>query len=286
MLTKIRRKAVLILFAVAFLTSLSGCSSLLYYPTKERLSDPARFRHKPQDVFFQTEDGLKLHGWYFKTPKRPAKATVLFFHGNAQNLTSHFLALYWMLDQGFDYFIFDYRGYGESEGEPSPEGTIKDGKAAVAWIAQNKDPGTQLVIFAQSLGGAVGLRVACEMKDAVPYKAVIVDSTFPSYKKVARKALNKVWITWPFQWVTYLVLSDRYAPKSCIRDIAPRPLLVVHGTADRTVDFSLGEEVYELARDPKEFWRIEGGHHTDFLFREGTIYQEKLADWILKAVAN
>jgi fermentation-respiration switch protein FrsA (DUF1100 family) len=259
----------------------SGCSSLLYYPAKEPFTDPTRFQHKPENIYFKTEDGLTLHGWYFKSDKRPAKATLLLFHGNGQNLTTHFYSAYWALERGFDYMIFDYRGYGESEGKPLPQGTVKDGKAALQWISSHKDPASKLVIFGQSLGGAVALRVACEAAKPAPFDEVVVDSTFVSYRKAAQKIMSHSWPLWPFQWFGWLVMNDTYAPKNCMAEISPRPLLVVHGTSDPVVDFSLGEKVYQLASAPKEFWIVEGGRHIDFLFRNNMRYQAKLADWIL-----
>lgn len=278
-----------ILAAVA-IAILSGCSSLLYFPAPQPYSDPSKFRHKPENVYFLTEDQVKIHAWYFKSPQRPAKATILFFHGNAQNLTTHFFALYWLLDHGYDYMIFDYRGYGESEGKPSPEGTIKDGKAALEWITRNKEPKTKLIIFGQSLGGAVAVRVACDtVGPEAPYEMVIIDSSFHSYRKAAQKVMSSSWLLWPFQWLGYLVMNDEFAPKSCVGDISPRPLLIVHGTADRTVNISLGERLFEIAKEPKEFWRIDGGGHTDFMFRaDFPKHRARLLEWIehqLKAQA-
>ena len=265
----------------SFVGLMSGCSSLLYYPVKEPFTDPAQFRHKPVDVDFVTSDGIHLHGWYFKSRVRPAKATVLLFHGNAQNITTHFFSLYWALEEGLDYFIFDYRGYGQSEGKPSPEGTVIDGHAAVNWIKAHKDPATKLVIFGQSLGGAIAMRVACELP-AADYDKLVVDSTFLSYRKVAQKVLAKSWITWPFQWIGWLVMNDSYSAKDCIQNVAPHPLLVIHGVDDQVVPFALGEKIYEVANPPKEFWQIEGGRHTDFLFRENFRFQKMFLDWITK----
>ena len=273
------RASVLIIVA-SLATALTGCSSLLYYPAKHQFTDPKKFKHHPEDVHFTAEDGTKLHGWYFKSPKRPAKAAIVLFHGNAQNLTTHFFSLYWAIDRGFDFLIFDYRGYGQSEGEPTPHGTLKDGKAALRWMNAKKDPGIPTIIFGQSLGGAIALRAACESKEQ--FDKIVVDSTFSSYRSIARKVLTRSWLTWPFQWVGWLVMNDTYAPKNCIEEIAPKPLLVVHGTNDRIVEYEFGERVYELARDPKEFWRIEGGGHTDFLFRETFRHQDRLVEWILK----
>ena len=278
---KLLRLVALWAFSIVLLAMCGGCSSLLYYPSKDPFTDPVRFRHHPTDVEFTTSDGVHLHGWYFKSPTRPAKATVLYFHGNAQNLTTHFYGMYWALDQGVDYFIFDYRGFGLSDGSPSPEGTVKDGHAALDWINQHKDPVTKLILFGQSLGGAVALRVACESNASTDYDKIIIDSGFMSYRKVAQKVLASHWVTWPIQWLGWLVMSDAVAPEDCMSRISPHPLLVVHGLDDQTVPFAMGEQIYTAALPPKEFWQIEGGRHTDFLFRENLRFQKMLLDWIV-----
>ena len=260
---------------------LAGCSSLLYYPTQHQYVITEKLPIQPEEVTFASEDGTtQLHAWMFKSPTDKPKATVIHFHGNGQNLSAQFFFAYWMLEHDIDLFVFDYRGYGKSQGEPSPKGTVEDGKAALRYIQSHKRE-SPLVIFGQSLGGAIALRVAGELRDEIPYKAVVVDSTFHSYKEAARKVLNNSWITWPFQWLSYLVLSDKYGPEDYIGRISPRPLLVVHGTNDKTVAYSLGQRVFELANPPKEFWEIKGGVHTDFMMRENRKYQKLLADWII-----
>ncbi len=272
---------------VAFALALSGCSSLLYYPSRNLFFDPAKLPNHPRDVGFMSEDGTHLTGWYFRASEKslegkPPKGVLLFFHGNAENVSSHFTALYWILEKGYDFFIFDYRGYGRSGGEPSPKGTVEDGRAALRWLAANKPEGVPIIIFGQSLGGAVALRVAGDLKDEVDFKKIAVDSTFHSYRSVARKALSKHWLTWLFQPLAFVVMSDRYGPADAIPTLAPRPFLVIHGTNDRSVDFSLGEKVFELAAEPKTFWRIEGGGHIDALSRDLQGSRAKFLEWLAR----
>ncbi len=275
-------KFILLLFLFLGALTSTGCSSLLYYPTKVQYVDRQRLQIQPEDIFFQSSDGTPLHGWMFRDVKRPTKGTILFFHGNAQNLTAHFMFLYWIVAQGYDLFVFDYRGYGQSGGKPDPEGTTADGRAALLWIDAHRPKDKPLIIFGQSLGGAIALRVAGEMAGQIPFDAVVVDSTFHSYREAGRKILARGWLTWPFQFLPYLILSDGFAPRDYIDKISPRPLLVVHGPHDQTVAFSLGQEVFRLAKDPKEFWEIKDGQHTDFMFRENMKYQKELINWLEK----
>lgn len=253
-----------------------GCSSLLYYPTRYEHVYRNRMPIKPEDVAFTSEDGTKLHGWYFKAKsEKPKNCSILFFHGNAQNLSTHFFALYSAPNRGYDYFIFDYRGYGHSdELAPSPETTVRDGKAALRWL-KARHPERPIVVFGQSLGGAVALRTVIEMKDEIAPKAVYVDSTFSSYRAVGRNVLSKSWITWLFQPLAYLLLRDRWAPERELDRLPPIPLVVIHGDKDPTVDYSMGERLFAKASEPKEFWRIPGGQHTDFMWRDGGAHAEK-----------
>ncbi len=267
------------LLALAILVGGCGCSSMLYYPSNEMYMPPEKMKESPDDIHFKNEDGKTLHGWYFHnkpSPKKP-RAVLVFFHGNAQNISSHYMHLLWILKEGFDFFIFDYQGYGSSEGSPSPSGTVKDGKAAMYWVKENH-PDVPIVVFAQSLGGAVGLRVAGELADKIPMRLVVADSTFYSYKVVARRVLSRHWLTWLFQPFTYIVLSDTYAPEDYIEKISPTPLLVIHGDKDQVVDFELGEKVFAFAKEPKEFWRIPDGLHTDVFWHKDDIYRKKFLE--------
>jgi fermentation-respiration switch protein FrsA (DUF1100 family) len=266
-----------IIFWGALSLGMSGCSHLLYYPKKVAFTYPGAFKGvKPQDVEIPTPDGSKLHAWYFKTNKRKrAKATLLFFHGNAENLTTHFSTLYWILEYGYDFVIFDYRGYGKTEGQPNPENTVKDGVTFLRW-AKKRFRSSPLVVFAQSLGGAIALRSVVETGDEIPLRLVVVDSTFYSYQEIGRTILARTWLLWPFQWLSYLVLSDRWAPGRRIDQISPVPLVIMHGTNDSIVDYGFGRRIHELAEEPKEFWHVEGGYHTDALWKHDGQFRRML----------
>jgi uncharacterized protein len=265
--------------------ALSGCSGLLYHPTRGMHFDPAQFGLQPEEVSFPSGDGTALHGWYFKNRGgTPPLATVVFFHGNAQNISSHYLNLVWLLDYPFDFFIFDYRGYGESEGSPSPQGTVLDGVAALEWAhARGAGP---LVVFGQSLGGAVALSAVAETAGRLPIRLIAVDSTFASYRRMARRVLARSLVTWPFQWLGWLLMSDAHAPDGRIAAIAPAPLLVIHGDKDPIVEIEMGENVFEQAGDPKEFWRIPGGGHTDVFLRQDSSYQKQFVERMERALKD
>ncbi|WP_081111756.1 alpha/beta hydrolase [Bdellovibrio bacteriovorus] len=257
--------------------TLSGCGHLFYYPTQYMYVDLKKVDPKPEQVEFKNQDGKKLIGWYFKGADKP-KAKILFFHGNAENISSHFLMLHWILKHGYDYFIFDYPGYGGSEGEPTQKSTTEAGQMALEWLSK-KSPQVPLVVFGQSLGGNIALYTAAQNQGKIPLCLVAVESTFKSYKKVGQRLLAGRWWTWPLQWVPLVTVGESYSATDRIDKISPTPLLVMHGDADRVVPLSNGEDVFNAAKEPKEFWRVPNGLHIRAFFgSDGADFQKRFLD--------
>ena len=122
------------LINIFFVTS---CNHLFYYPDSNVRLTPAKFNLKYDDIFIKTEDGEALRGWYIHTRNKNPIATILHFHGNAENITTHFMYFAWLTNKGFDIIEFDYRGYGTSTGKPSRDGLFLDSKAALTWARNN-----------------------------------------------------------------------------------------------------------------------------------------------------
>ena len=254
------------LFIVSLLLTAAACSSVFYYPTPFPDVDYSKFLLKPEVIEFESEDGVKLNAWYFRA-KGKSFGKIIHFHGNAQNLANHSFFLRNAPLRGFDYFIFDYRGYGNSAGTPTPIGLIKDGKAAIRWVSK-KNPELPLIVVGQSLGGAVAMQTLLELNGEVPVKQIVIDSSFTSYRSVARNMMMKNWFTWILHPIAWLIVDNSSAPGVNIKKLAPVSLLVVHGTNDGTIDYKFGEQIYQLAGDPKDFWTIPSGQHTDFLYKK------------------
>jgi fermentation-respiration switch protein FrsA (DUF1100 family) len=259
------------------LISLSSCSGLLYHPTRQLHFEPSRFGVTPEEVVFLSADSTKLMGWWFRGEK--PKAVFLLYHGNGGNLSSHYVNMLWALRKNYDLFVFDYRGFGRSEGSPSPGGTVEDGEAALRWL-YSQYPSTPIILIGQSLGGAIALRNAIDLKNEIPFRAVVIDSSFPSYQGIGRDVLSRFWLTWPFQWVAYLVLSDHYAPDGDINKLAPVPLLVIHHELDRVVPLSQGEKIFWQAAEPRELWKVPGEGHINSFLQENGAYTRKLDEWL------
>ncbi len=240
-----------------------GCSGLFYYPDSNMYYDPNKLAIKPSQHELTDRKGRKIVGWYFQNKsKRPTRAKILFFHGNAQNISSHFVSLYWILENDYDFFIFDYPGYGGSEGEPDRDSVVESSYTALKWLHEQK-PHVPIAVFGQSLGGNISLYTVARYQKELPVCQVTVDSTFLSYRKVAQSVMASNKVTWLFQWVPYLTLTNYKSASENIDKISPTPLIVIHGNKDRHVSFENGEQVFKAALEPKEFWPLPQGQHID-----------------------
>lgn len=269
--------------AVALCAALaSGCTNLFLQPDRALHLRPEQAGAKYDAVNFSSADGTKLCGLWFPARPGPAKGVIVQFHGNGENETSHFLYVYWLALEGWDVLAFDYRGYGASGGEKSLAGSVADGRAALAF-ARARAPGLPLVVIGQSLGGA--LTLAALDGDGADLRALVLDSTFSSYRAVAREKFAQYWITWPLQWLAYVLISDRFSPARLIARRAPVPLLMLHAPEDPVVPYAEGRRLYALALGPKEFWDVPGKGHLLALGQDGGEFRPKLSRWLDAALS-
>ncbi len=247
------------------LSGAGGCTWLFYHPSRAVLGEPY-VAH--EDVRLRTSDGLLLHGWYFPAAAGQRKrGTLVQFHGNAGNLTSHFLSLAWVTLYGWDFLAFDYRGYGRSAGEPSASGLQRDALAAMRWAIANEAGRRPVFLYGQSLGGAVLADAFVELgeheKSAVA--GLVLEGTFHSYPEVAASITWRHPLLFPFTGVAYTCVSDAHDPAPALRHISPVPVLVVHGDRDQVVPPRFGQVVHDLARAPRELWIVPGAGHLNVL---------------------
>jgi len=205
-----------------------------------------------EDVWFESADGTSLHGWYLPHPE--PRAVVLYAHGNAGNL-SHRAATIRELHDAHDLsvMIFDYRGYGRSEGVPNEVGILQDARAARALLAQREGIASEeIVLMGRSLGGGVAVDLAAE--DGA--RGLILVSTFTSLPDVGARSFPVL----PVQ----SLMRNRLDSRSKIANYEG-PLLQCHGDADRVVPYEIGCNLFEAANHPKQFVSIPGGSHNDAL---------------------
>lgn len=219
---------------------------------------------KVEDAWFQAADGVKLHGWYL--PQPDAVATVLFCHGNAGNITHRTHVLEALTQQvNVSVLIFDYRGYGRSEGRPSEQGVLADARAARDWLAQRANlPPDEIVLMGESIGGAIAAILAGQEGA----KALVLEGTFNNLPDVA--AYHFPWL--PVRWL----IRSRFDAAAAIKNYLG-PVFQVHGDVDMIVPLQFGRRLFEAANEPKRFLLLPGHDHNDLMPLE---YYQALADFL------
>lgn len=254
------------------LAFLAGCGSalersLIYYPTARLEETPKDYALAFEDVRVTTEDGERLHGWY--VPGRRA-VTLLWSHGNAGNISHRLGNLQRMHDRlGVGVLLFDYRGYGESTGVPSEEGTYRDARAFRAWLRSRGPEPDAVVYFGRSLGAAVATALASED----PPAALILETPFTSVRTMANATV-------PGAGYLFRTRYDTLARIARIRV----PLLVLHGDADEVVPLRQGRAVFDAAQEPKTFIVIPGAHHNDTYVVGGEPYWQAWESFLAVSV--
>lgn len=230
--------------------------SLIYFPSDDFDVTPSALGLRHEEVALETSDGQRLHAWFLPSPVEPSggreeRFTVLMCHGNAGNI-SHRLdrTLVMHSNLGTDVLLFDYRGFGKSSGRPNEAGTYDDVRAAYRYLVDSRGVAEdRIVLFGESLGAAVALQLATEVDAA----GLALEAPFSSIRDMA----EAVYPFLPNRWV-----RTRYDNVAKIPGIE-MPLLIVHGTEDRTVPFSQGKRLFEAAREPKQFLAVDGAGHSD-----------------------
>lgn len=231
---------------------------LLYQPGTQRdyAATPGQYGMDWQRVALETADGVRLDAWWLPRPQ--SRATMLFLHGNAGNISHRLASLEQFHRLGLSVLILDYRGYGRSEGRPSEAGTALDARAGWSWLRREQGlQADELIIFGRSLGAAVAAELAREVTPG----ALILESPFRSVPLMAGRL-------YPFLPARLLARFD-YATVDYVRQVEA-PVLVIHSRDDEIIPFSEGQAVHEAAPEPKQFLPIRGGHNSGFLESEET----------------
>ena len=243
-------RAALLAYLILLLLMMLGENSLLFHPARYPGGDWQPRGLTFEDAWFNATDGTKLHGWY--VPHDHPRAVILIAHGNGGNITSRVEIVRALHDRyGTSVMIFDYRGYGRSDGSPDEAGILADGRAARAWLANRAGiPENQIVLWGESLGGGVAVDLAADGGA----RGLILQSTFGAAADAA---------AYHFPWVPVrLLMRTKLDSAAKIADYHG-PLLQVHGDKDQTVPIQSGRRLFEAANEPKQFVLVPGGGHND-----------------------
>lgn len=226
-------------------------SHFIYFPDRSIIATPKRIGLDFEDVNFLTDDGIILHGWYI--PARNQRGVLLFCHGNAGNISHRLDSIAIFNHLGLSTFIFDYRGYGKSQGKVSEKGTYNDAEAAWRYLIRLKDIApNEIIIFGRSLGSSIASWLAKQHRP----RGLIVESSFTSVPELASDL-------YPF-FPVKLISRFRYDTLGSIAEVRC-PLLVIHSRNDEIIPFVHGQKLFEIARDPKQFLEISGTHNEGFI---------------------
>ncbi|HAL56444.1 MAG TPA: peptidase [Bacteroidetes bacterium] len=273
-LTLFRRVLVALVSAIAVWTVILMIfeDKFIYFPSKypEGYYGDAQRIPGLQECWITTEDGVRLHAWF--APAESARATLVISHGNAGNISHRSDIMVRLQRTGFHVLMYDYRGYGKSEGSPGEEGVYKDGRAAFDYAVSlpGVDP-KRIVLWGTSLGGAVAVDVATQR----PAAALILESTFTSAREMAR-------ILYPILPAQFLIRS-KFNSIDKIRRLTI-PILVMHGDQDSIIPFKLGKKLFDAAPAPKEFYEIIGADHNDTYFVGGREYLDRALSFVEREV--
>lgn len=246
---------------------------------------PAALKLSFVEFTIAADDGVSLSAWHIKPPpdKRLGR-TLVQFHGNAENMTNHFMFVAWLVPLGYDVVTFDYRGYGQSAGSPDRQGTVRDGQAILRYVKQSVELGSQpLYVLGQSLGGAVAVvAIATDplLRQAGAIAGLALDSTFASYRGMAQGALARPWLTWPLQWPLSFLVTDELSPRDYIGELK-LPIMAWHATDDPIVPYRQGEALFAAATSPTKTWiAIPGESHTVAFIEPKMPYRQQLIDFM------
>ncbi|MBI3545490.1 MAG: alpha/beta hydrolase [Gammaproteobacteria bacterium] len=262
---------------------MGGCSGVFFQPYRAHVRTPAQLNLPYEDVYFQAHDGTALHGWFLPAQGN-AIGTILFLHGNAENISTHIGSVYWLPAKGFNVFLLDYRGYGVSEGTPSLAGVQDDVDSALKILLARKDvQADRVVVFGQSLGGAIAIYYVAHSRYRAHIRALVTESAFASYHQIAREKLAAFWLSWPLQYPLSWTVSDAYSPSAAVSQVSPIPYLIIHGDQDSIVPLHHGQRLYALAQEPKQLWVVKNGAHIQ-AFKQQT-YRDRFVAYLTKILS-
>jgi alpha-beta hydrolase superfamily lysophospholipase len=245
---------------------------MVFYPEIDRevAVTPAAARLQYTDIRLKSSDGIDLHGWYVPAPQ--PRGVVLFLHGNAGNISHRIDSLEMFHRLGYSTLIFDYRGYGNSSGKPSEQGTYRDAEAAWRYLTEHMQiPEHRIVLFGESIGGAIAAWLAARKKPG----ALVISSCFTSVPDLGQQL-------YPYLPVR-LLARIRYDTQESLRSVSA-PVLIAHSPEDDIIPYEHGQALFAAANPPKHFIELAGGHNEGFIFMRRS-WVKALGDFLDEHIA-
>jgi fermentation-respiration switch protein FrsA (DUF1100 family) len=201
-----------------------------------------------KSVVFENSNGTKLNGWFLESKTIPSVATIVHFHGNAGSLFYQHQAISPLIEEGFRIFMFDYSGFGFSEGKATRKNVLKDAHAAIDFIKMKFGNDEKIVVYGQSLGGHLAGVVGTQRQTEID--ALVIEGAFSSHKDIAREFAGGF---------GKMMTKELYSAIEFIPNFK-KPILIIHSTEDETIPFTLGQKIFECATEPKFFYEVKECH--------------------------
>ncbi len=248
--------------AIGIVLAATGCSGLLFYPEPGLRLTPDQLGLVYEDRFVRSDDEV-LYGWLLPARGR-SRASVVFFHGNAENISTHIGSVTWLPSAGFSVLLIDYRGFGRSTGSPDLDRVHRDIRAIL--LAAHRDPALdpdRLVVFGQSIGGAMALSSIASLQGEVPVRAAIIDSAPSDFRQIAREVLARPWFTRWLRVPLSQLIPAHPRPTDALAALPELPVLIVHGTSDQIVPARHSETLHRAAGPSAQLRLVPGAGHIE-----------------------
>ncbi|VAW51912.1 hypothetical protein MNBD_GAMMA05-1996 [hydrothermal vent metagenome] len=242
---------------------LSACTNFLFVPIKPHPVTPDAVNVLYEELTIDSSDGQQLHGWKLLAAEKTA-GTILFFHGNGDNVSTQLPNTFWLPEQGYDVYIFDYRGYGQSDGVATLDGTISDMELMIAYVVHQLPEDEKVIVIGHSLGGSMAIYTVAHSAYRNRIKSLVTIEAFSDYHDITQDVLSRSWLFWLFQWPLSFTIDNSYRPLDSISLISPIPILILHSESDEMIDMYHADRLFETAKQPKSFALIDSNHSNVF----------------------
>ena len=259
------RLIVISLLVLLVIPLLSSCTGLFFVPERQLILEPDRLNLDFTEIIVPTDDQQKLHGWLL-TGQQPVKGTVIFLHGNAQNISYHIASVQWLPKHGYNVFLYDYQGYGKSSGKASVENSIANFASVIhALSGALPDAEQKYSVFGQSLGGALAIAAVAKNQSQTKFHTLIVDSAFSGFRTIAKEKMSELLITKPFAGALQYLFTTQPDILEEIASIHAVPILILHGLNDKIVPPAHAQKLFAQANEPKQLHLQANANHIQSL---------------------
>lgn len=252
------------LLSLIFVSALGACSGLLFFPQREHLQTPDNLGLEYRDIELSAADGTQLHAWLLPSVGTP-KGSILFLHGNAENISTHIHNVRWLPAAGYQVLLLDYRGFGLSKGKAKLPEVFFDIDAAITWLSEAPETANQdLFILGQSIGASLMLHGATRHLNNPKLCGLVSDAAFTRYRTMVRHVAKQSWLTWPLQYPVSWSVPGAYDPLDALPQLNTLPILFFHSRNDQIIPFANLDTLVAAHSGPHQRVASQGRHTATF----------------------